>query len=284
MGSGKRLVDRMLKKSKRQPGLSDLTETMPQVIPMQPKIIPMNPAADLGVVTSDKVDLNKHNTTVLMLTPDQTTPGIPTAQRVGPQPVDQEMVKALCGHTVSFDLYAKDRFRNERRKKITDRKCGACRDADNKLRMQQDAVEKAARDTNKPKKPRNRKPRKPFWLKPNSAKNGKLWGRLPHGAEFHVRWDAEKREWIGVPGLTVPNFHGQDLTFGGSGNGVFWLLPQLDMKFRQWWRENHPEEERVERERFVAEMEAHLIQHRAKQLEENGEIPQNSVDDANTIS
>ena len=50
-------------------------------------------------------------------------------QKVKPPVVGVEQVTAKCGHVVPFELFdlKQDKFRNDRRKNLTDRDCTACR-------------------------------------------------------------------------------------------------------------------------------------------------------------
>jgi hypothetical protein len=50
--------------------------------------------------------------------------------------------------------------------------------------------------------------------------------RLPHGSAFAVAWDADRHEWSGT--LSVPGYE----LFSGSAEAVFWLLKDLDLKYR----------------------------------------------------
>src|SRR5258708_35488429 len=69
--------------------------------------------------------------------PPRRTPG----DRPPPPPVvAYEDVKASCGHMEKFGLFAdrQDRFRNDRRKKVAERPCKACREQ--KQREEQEAA------------------------------------------------------------------------------------------------------------------------------------------------
>ena len=62
---------------------------------------------------------------------DTTKPPVVHRKSTPPPPiVAYEDVIAACGHPEKFGLFAdaKDRFRRDRRKKITDRPCKACRE------------------------------------------------------------------------------------------------------------------------------------------------------------
>ena len=60
-------------------------------------------------------------------------------QKVKPPVVGTEQVAARCGHAVPFELFdpRRDKYRDDRRKKLTDRDCSACR-------IQAQAVREAA--------------------------------------------------------------------------------------------------------------------------------------------
>lgn len=81
------------------------------------------------------------------------------------------------------------------------------------------------------KKPKKPKPPKP----PKDPKARDEWhkvkGRLPHGAEFDVKFDAESTTWSGR--LTIDTCP----TFEGTASGVFYLLTQLDEQYREWLRQ-----------------------------------------------
>jgi hypothetical protein len=140
----------------------------------------------------------------------------PTAgpfQKIKPPVVGVEQVTVKCGHTVPFELFdlKKDKFRNDRRKKLTDRDCSACRIKAQEAR--QAAEQEAAR------KRRLDKPKKKLPYGPPT-------GRLPDGSRFDVAWDAAKGQWAGT--LAVPGL--APLT--ASASGVLKLLQILDRMYR----------------------------------------------------
>lgn len=65
-------------------------------------------------------------------------------QKPKPPVISTEPVTCTCGHTVQFELFAdaQDRFREARRKKLTDRACPACR---NQAEADRQAKAKAAK-------------------------------------------------------------------------------------------------------------------------------------------
>jgi hypothetical protein len=136
-------------------------------------------------------------------------PPAPPASSPLPKPgappvVVWEEVTAACGHVERFGLFEdkKDRFRDARRQKITDRPCKACRAA----RQQALEAEQARRPVER-------------------FQRHRLKGRLPDGAVFHVRYAAATETWSGT--LTVGE---QVLT--GTASGVMRLLSQLDDVWR----------------------------------------------------
>lgn len=165
--------------------------------------------------------------------PNPSTPGQPPRRPVvhrkpGPPPpiVSYEDVVASCGHPEKFGLFEDrlDRFRKDRRKKVTDRPCKACREkkrledeeatkvrrAEKALRAEaQQRAEEAARVTQLQKK-----------------KTSHQAGRLPDGAKFEVTYDAAKVKWNGT--LTIG-----DQVFTGSFGALFTLLNRLDQQYRQ---------------------------------------------------
>ena len=139
-------------------------------------------------------------------------------QKVKPPVVGVEQVTVKCGHAVPFELFdlKKDRFRNDRRKKLTDRDCSACRIKTQEARQAADQEAARQRRLDKPKK--ERPPANPS-------------GRLPNGSRFDDTWDEAKGQWSGsvaVPGLAP-------LTAAASG--VFKLLQILDGMYRATVRE-----------------------------------------------
>jgi hypothetical protein len=138
--------------------------------------------------------------------------GVPF-QKIKPPVVGVEQVTVKCGHVVPFELFdlKKDKFRHDRRKKLTDRDCSACRIKAQEAR--QAADQEAARNRRSDKPKRERAP-------------GSPQGRLPHGSRFDVAYDAAKGQWAGM--LVVPGL--APLT--ASASGVFRLLQILDRMYR----------------------------------------------------
>ena len=127
---------------------------------------------------------------------------------------------ASCGHPEKFGLFEDrlDKFRKDRRKKVTDRPCKACRESKRleeeeatKVRHaeKQRRAEEAANAVRSQKKPVD-----------DSA------GRLPDGSKFEVVYDATRTQWTGT--LTIG-----EKVFTGSASGVFNLLNRLDRQYRE---------------------------------------------------
>jgi hypothetical protein len=135
-----------------------------------------------------------------------------------------EQVRASCGHMTDFELFddKKDqRFREDRRAKTASRPCPACRQKAHAERL---AKEESARQE----KERKQKERTEVQDKTQSQDKSQTGARrLPHGATFHVAYDATKMEWSGS--LRVPD-KGE---FQAAATGVFKLLQQLD---QQYWQ------------------------------------------------
>jgi hypothetical protein len=134
-------------------------------------------------------------------------------QKVKPPVVGIEQVTVKCGHAVPFELFdlKKDKFRNDRRKKLTDRDCPACRVKAQEARQAAEQEEARKRRLDKPKK--ERPPANPS-------------GRLPDGSRFDVAWDEAKGQWAGT--LAVPGL----APLAASASGVFKLLQILDRMYR----------------------------------------------------
>lgn len=58
-------------------------------------------------------------------------------------------------------------------------------------------------------------------------------GRLPHGSSYHLRYDAKAEKWMGM--LIVPEAgeEGKDLQIPLSEKALFYLVQELDGKYRQ---------------------------------------------------
>lgn len=130
----------------------------------------------------------------------------PVAHKPKPRPptVGTEALVVKCGHTIAFDLFAKDAFRDQRRTKAVTRDCPACRQA----RVQADMA--AAKE-------RRAKKTKTFAqsLKP----------RLPDGARFVATYDATQVQWTGS--LTIDG-----MPFERSASSLNKLLHKLDDMYR----------------------------------------------------
>jgi hypothetical protein len=127
-------------------------------------------------------------------------------------------VTAACGHPEKFGLFADrlDRFRADRRKKVTGRPCKACRAAKQLQEQEAAQARKAAGAENQ---------RRSEQAGAAGAKR-QPQGRLPDGAKFEVAYDGARVRWAGT--LTVAG-----ATFTGSAPALFTLLGRLDRLYRQ---------------------------------------------------
>jgi hypothetical protein len=146
-------------------------------------------------------------------------PAAPSFQKVKPPVVGIEQVTVKCGHVVPFELFdlRKDKFRNDRRKKLTDRDCSACRIKAQEVRQAAEMEEARLRRLERPRKERPQ-------AKPQS--------RLPHGARFDVAWDAAKGQWSGTLSVPTADDAARCDVFTAAASGVFKLLQVLDGKYR----------------------------------------------------
>lgn len=126
-----------------------------------------------------------------------------------PPTIGTESVVVKCGHTISFDLYAKDAFRDQRRAKEVARDCAACRQA----RVQ---AEMAAGAERRAKKKAAQAEQQARSLRP----------RLPDGSRFGAVYNAAEEKWIGT--LTIG-----DATFERQASGLKKLLYKLDDAYRE---------------------------------------------------
>jgi hypothetical protein len=132
-------------------------------------------------------------------------------------------VTCACGHEADLLLFddKKDRaFRDARRQKLAERPCPDCRrkaHADLVARQQAEAARRKAARPAAP-APKEKAPR------PQA-------GRLPHGSEFRVSYDAGAEKWSGTLTVTTPE---GGKVFEGEAGGVFRLLTALDAQYRQW--------------------------------------------------
>lgn len=141
--------------------------------------------------------------------------------RPPPPIVAYEDVIAACGHPEKFGLFENrlDKFRKDRRKKVTDRPCKACRERkrleeETALNVRRAEKRRRAEETAQALGFRKKKPA------------GDATGRLPNDSKFEVVYDATRLQWTGT--LTIG-----EQVFTGSGGGVFNLLTRLDRQYRQ---------------------------------------------------
>lgn len=147
-------------------------------------------------------------------------PAKPTMHRRATPPppiVAYEDVTASCGHPEKFGLFEDrlDKYRKDRRKKVTDRPCRACRE---RKRLEEEAAARL-RQAEKQKRAAEaaRAPKKPA---------SDVMERLPDGSKFEVVYDASRTQWTGT--LTIG-----ERTFTGAAGGVFKLLNRLDRQYRE---------------------------------------------------
>lgn len=155
--------------------------------------------------------------------PDQAAAPPVVHRKATPPPpiVAYEDVIAACGHPEKFGLFEdhKDKFRKDRRKKVTDRPCKACRERkrleeEEAIKMKRAEKQQRAAEAAKAVRPEKEKPA------------GDHAVRLPDGSKFEVVYDATQAKWTGT--LTV-----EDRVFSDSAGGVFKLLTRLDRQYRQ---------------------------------------------------
>lgn len=134
----------------------------------------------------------------------------PRSQSSAPKPkphpplLGTEPLVVKCGHSIAFELYVKDAFRDQRRAKAVQRDCPPCRQA----RVESDAA--AAKERRAKKKATFAKALKP---------------RLPDGARFSATYDAAAVQWTGT--LTV-----EGATYERQGSSLNKLLHKLDDVYR----------------------------------------------------
>jgi hypothetical protein len=141
-----------------------------------------------------------------------------------PPIVAYEDVIAACGHPEKFGLFEDrlDRYRSDRRKKVTDRPCKACRE---RKRLEAEEALRARREE------KRQRAAAAGQATPSSKKQIKPPpGRLPDGSKFEVVYDASQTRWNGT--LTI----GEEVFTGEAGN-LFKLLNRLDQQYR---RSLHP--------------------------------------------
>jgi hypothetical protein len=144
-------------------------------------------------------------------------------RRATPPPpiVAYEDVTASCGHPEKFGLFEDrlDKFRRDRRKKVTDRPCRACRE---RKRLEEEEALKV-RQAEKQQRAKEAAAAGPS---PKKKPGADIPERLPDGAKFEVVYDAAQTRWTGT--LTIA-----DKVFTDSAGGVFKLLNRLDRQYRQ---------------------------------------------------
>lgn len=138
-----------------------------------------------------------------------------------PPIVAYEDVVASCGHPEKFGRFEDrlDKFRKDRRKKVTDRPCRACRERkrieeEEAAKVRQAEKQQRAKEAATAGAPAKKKP------------FGQIMDRLPDGAKFEVVYDASQTRWTGT--LTIG-----EKVFTDSAGGVFKLLNRLDHQYRQ---------------------------------------------------
>jgi hypothetical protein len=136
--------------------------------------------------------------------------------------VAYEDVIAACGHPEKFGLFEdrKDKFRNDRRKKVTDRPCRACRE---RRRLEE---EEALRVKKAEKQQRVAAQAAAAAERPGKQPARAVQERLPDGSRFEVVYDATRAQWAGT--LTIGG-----TVFSSSASALFTLLTRLDRQYRQ---------------------------------------------------
>ena len=132
-----------------------------------------------------------------------TTQPVPKSKAHAPM-LGTEPVLVKCGHSIAFELYVKDPYREQRRAKAVARDCPPCRQE----RVKADTL--AAKDRRTKKSATFAKSLKP---------------RLPDGARFVAAFDATAVQWTGT--LTV-----EGATFERQGSSLNKLLHKLDDAYR----------------------------------------------------
>jgi hypothetical protein len=130
---------------------------------------------------------------------------VPKPPKPPPPSIGTEKIVVKCGHTIAFDLYAKDPFREGRRQKETSRDCPACRQA----RVAADVAAAAVRKAKK-----------------TAEKMAKIRPRLPDGSRFAAVYDAGTTQWTGT--LTI-----EGVVFEQRASGLKKLLDRLDDAYRE---------------------------------------------------
>lgn len=123
-----------------------------------------------------------------------------------------ELVEALCKHVVEFEL-GPEKYRLERRKKITEKACKDCRLKAQAEREAKERAEGAERRKNQ------------------SAKDKRQIGRLPDQSVFGPhKFNAASLTWTGT--LTIPLSASEVVVFTASASGILGLHSKLDKMYR----------------------------------------------------
>ena len=173
----------------------------------------------------------------------------PPTEKPKPEVVATEKVTALCGHTLDFAHFSEkqDKFREARRKKLTDKPCPDCRAKANAERV---AVEKVAIAERK----KNRPPKQQY----SSIKIE----RLPHGSTFAFEpFDLPNLLWKGTltivcppPGVAI-DLSLFPVTFSSQNTAFFRLATILDRQWRRWFEDHLPAEKVEDSEKIPLDTE-----------------------------
>jgi len=131
--------------------------------------------------------------------------------------VESVTITAACGHTITAVPAGKAAFEKARAAKLADLPYPDCiRKAQQEWEAAEQEAARLRREEKAAREPRP-KPR---------------LGRLPHGANFNVAWNAESGAWSGS--LTVPQggIYNASVTTG-EDSAVFALLTKLDRAYRK---------------------------------------------------
>ena len=137
-------------------------------------------------------------------------------QRIAPKPqppsIGTEVLLVKCGHTIAFDLFAKDPFRDGRRQKAVGRDCPACRLG----RVQAEVIAATAKKTAK------RRAAASAAQARNAARP-----RLPDGACITATYNAAEVRWTGSLAIVGGE------TYARSADSIKKLLGKLDDAYRE---------------------------------------------------
>lgn len=159
------------------------------------------PDQEHGVTEKPSIRLKFKDSALALAGPTAQTPKPPKPKA---PTVGSESLVVKCGHTIAFDLYAKDTFRDQRREKAASRDCFECRQARVQAEMRKHEARRAKKAATFAKT-----------LKP----------RLPDGSRFVATYDAAQVQWTGT--LMV-----EGATFERSGSSLNKLLHKLDDVYR----------------------------------------------------